>query len=296
MSAIASAPGVASSPRVLRTIADIRRAVAAARRAGRRVGFVPTMGALHEGHLSLMRRARAGCGFVVASIFVNPSQFNDAADLEQYPRDEARDVTLAGSVGVDVVFAPSAREMYPPGFATFVTVTGISEPWEGAHRGPVHFRGVATVVAKLFNIVAPDVAYFGQKDAQQALVVRRMVRDLDLPVEIEVCPTIREADGLAMSSRNVRLGPEDRARALALKSGLDAAADAIGRGERSPAAVARVASDAMRARGVEPEYVAVVDAETLSAPAVLRGETLIAVAAPVGPVRLIDNILLQVPA
>jgi pantoate--beta-alanine ligase len=294
MSTAASSGTVAAPPRVLRTIADVRTVVAEARRAGRRIGFVPTMGALHEGHLSLMRRARSECGFVVMSIFVNPTQFNDASDLEKYPRDEAGDVAMAGDVGVDVVFAPAASEIYPAGFETSVTVTGVSEPWEGAHRGAVHFRGVATVVAKLFNIVAPDVAYFGQKDAQQALVVRRMARDLDFPVEISVCPTIREPDGLAMSSRNVRLGPADRERALALKAGLDAAEAAIARGARSPVDIVRTATATMRSRDVEPEYVAVVDAETLAEPAVVKGQTLIAVAAQVGPVRLIDNILLDV--
>ncbi|HEU5174419.1 MAG TPA: pantoate--beta-alanine ligase [Gemmatimonadaceae bacterium] len=296
MSTATSSGTVAAPPRVLRTIADVRAAVAEARRAGRRIGFVPTMGALHEGHLSLMRRARSECGFVVMSIFVNPTQFNDAADLEKYPRDEAGDVAMAGDVGVDAVFAPAASEIYPAGFETSVTVTGVSEPWEGAHRGAVHFRGVATVVAKLFNIVAPDVAYFGQKDAQQALVVRRMARDLDFPVEISVCPTIREPDGLAMSSRNVRLGPADRERALALKAGLDAAEAAIVRGARTPADIVRTATAVMRARDVEPEYVAVVDAETLAEPTAVKGQTLIAVAAQVGPVRLIDNILLDVPA
>ena len=285
-----------SAPRVARTIAELRALVTVARRDGARIGFVPTMGAFHDGHLSLMRRAREECGFVVVSIFVNPTQFNEAADLANYPRDEARDLALAAGVGVDAVFAPEPSAMYPEGFSTYVTVTGVSEPLEGAHRGPVHFRGVATVVAKLFNIVAPDVAYFGQKDAQQALVVRRMVRDLDFPVRVEVCPTVREPDGLAMSSRNVRLGSDDRARALALKAGLDAAAAAVRAGARRAAEVTDAAAAAMRARGVEPEYVAAVDATTLETPDVLRGETLVAIAAPIGAVRLIDNILLQVPA
>ena len=292
----ATARGTAASARVVRTIADIRTTVAEARQAGARVGFVPTMGALHEGHVSLMRRARADCECVVVSIFVNPTQFNDEGDLARYPRDEARDVELAGGAGVDVVFAPDAREIYPDGFATSVTVAGVSEPLEGAHRGPAHFRGVATVVAKLFNIVTPDVAYFGQKDAQQALVVRRMVRDLDFPVRIEVCPTVREPDGLAMSSRNVRLGAGDRPKALALKAGLDAASSAILGGERRADAVVAAATAAMRARGVEPEYVAAVDAASLAPSVTMRGETLIAVAAMVGSVRLIDNCIVEVPA
>ena len=282
--------------KVVRTIADVRAAVRAARASGESVGFVPTMGWFHEGHLSLMRRARSQCGFVVASLFVNPTQFNDPADLAAYPRDEARDARMAEGAGVDLLFAPEPSELYPPGFATTVSVTGVSEPLEGAQRGPGHFRGVATVVAKLLNIVAPDVAYFGQKDAQQALVIRRMVRDLDIPVTIEVCPTVRESDGLAMSSRNVRLGADDRVRALALKRGLDAAAAAVRAGERDAAAVERTGRDAMRDAGVEPEYFAVVSADTL-APfedgAPLAGELLVLVAAPVGPVRLIDNLLLE---
>lgn len=280
---------------IVRTVADLRARVAGWRAAGERVGFVPTMGALHEGHLSLMRRARSDCELVVVSIFVNPAQFNDPRDLERYPRDEARDVELAASAGVDVVFAPDAAAIYPPGFATSVTVAGVSLPLEGAHRGAGHFQGVATVVTKLFNIVAPDVAYFGQKDAQQALVIRRMVQDLDFPVQIEVCPTVRERDGLAMSSRNVRLEGDDRRRALALKAGLDAATAAVADGVRSPRAVVERAAATMRAGGVEPEYVAAVDAATLAEPDTLRGETLIAIAATVGPVRLIDNCLLEVP-
>lgn len=284
-----------TAPRVVRTIAEVRTLVAAARREGQRIGFVPTMGAFHDGHLSLMRAARAGSDLVVVSIFVNPAQFNDRADFTHYPRDEARDVALAATAGVDVLFAPDVAEMYPGGFATAVTVSGVSESLEGAHRGPVHFRGVATVVSKLFNIVMPDVAYFGQKDAQQALVIRRMVRDLDFPIRIEVCPTVREADGLAMSSRNVRLAPAERMQALALKAGLDAAEAAVSRGERRASAVVAAATEAMQARGVTPEYVAAVDAETLDVPDRLRGETLIAIAASVGPVRLIDNIVLQVP-
>ena len=282
--------------RVVRTIDDVRRIVGEARQAGARVGFVPTMGAFHEGHLSLMRRARAECELVVVSIFVNPAQFNDARDLARYPRDEPRDVAMAASAGVDAVFAPDVAEVYPGGFATAVTVTGVSEPLEGAHRGPEHFRGVATVVAKLFNIVTPHVAYFGQKDAQQALVVRRMVRDLDFPVQIEVCPTVREPDGVAMSSRNVRLGPGERVQARALKAGLDAAAAAVAAGARRAQDVNASAEAAMRAHGVEPEYVAAVDATTLAASGTLRGETLIAIAAPVGPVRLIDNCLIEVPS
>lgn len=281
--------------KVIRSIPELRQYVGEARQAGARVGFVPTMGALHDGHLSLMRRARTDCELVVVSIFVNPAQFNDPRDLERYPRDEAKDVALAATAGVDVVFVPEAASIYPPGFATTVSVAGVSAPLEGAHRGAGHFQGVATVVTKLFNIVTPHVAYFGQKDAQQALVIRRMVQDLDFAVTIEVCPTIREHDGLAMSSRNVRLEGDDRRRALALKAGLDAAAAAVTEGVRSPRLVTERAAAAMRAQGVEPEYVAAVDANTLAEPETLRGETLIAIAAMVGPVRLIDNCLIEVP-
>ncbi len=205
-----------------------------------RVGFVPTMGALHEGHLDADAPPATACDTVVTSVFVNPTQFNDQIDLAAYPRDEARDAHLADSAGTDLLFVPAVEEMYPQGYATTVSVRGVSEPLEGAHRGAAHFDGVATVVAKLLIAVAPDVAYFGQKDAQQVAVVRRLVADLGLPVEIAVCATVREPDGLAMSSRNVRLGPDDRLRALALKAGLEAAsAAALAGGRRSPRRRAR---------------------------------------------------------
>lgn len=281
--------------RIIREIAQLRSALEASRATGARIGFVPTMGAFHEGHLSLMRRARIDCDVVVVSLFVNPTQFNDAADLDAYPRDEARDAAIAQSGGVDYLFAPNASEMYAHGASTSVTVGGISEPLEGQSRGPGHFRGVATVVAKLFNIVQPTVAYFGQKDAQQALVIRRMVRDLDFPIRIEVCQTIRERDGLAMSSRNVRLSPQARTQALALRRGLDAAVSVIAGGERDAARVETRARAAMEALGVEPEYFAVVSAETLGPMRTLSGEILIAVAASVGGVRLIDNEIVGTP-
>jgi pantoate--beta-alanine ligase len=191
--------------RTLRTVSELRDALSAPRRAGDSIGLVPTMGALHDGHLSLIRRARADCDVVVVSLFVNPAQFNDAGDLSSYPRDEARDAALAAEAGADVLFAPPAEEVYPSGFSTTVSVSGLTEVLEGAHRGKQHFDGVTTVVAKLFNMAGPEVAYFGQKDAQQALVIERMARDLDIPVRIEVCPTVREPDGLALSSRNVHL-------------------------------------------------------------------------------------------
>jgi pantoate--beta-alanine ligase len=279
--------------RVARTVDDVRDGVRAARGAGKSIGFVPTMGALHEGHLSLVRRARADCGYVVISVFVNPTQFNDPADLAAYPRDETRDASVARDAGTDLFFAPAPAEIYADGFATEVSVAGLSEPLEGVMRGTGHFRGVATVVAKLFNIVAPDVAYFGQKDAQQALLIRRLARDLDFPVRVEVCPTIREPDGLAMSSRNVRLAPADRPRALALRRGLDAAEAAVAAGERDADRVRRAGRDAMRAHHVDPEYFEVVSADTLRPLKVVKGDVLIAVAARVGSVRLIDNVLLN---
>ncbi|MGI8728727.1 MAG: pantoate--beta-alanine ligase, partial [Solirubrobacteraceae bacterium] len=218
----------------LRTIDALRAELAAPRRAGRRIGLVPTMGALHEGHLSLIRRARAACDIVVVTLFVNPSQFEDPTDLRVYPRDERRDHDEARRAGADLLFAPDPDEIYPPGFGTTVSVGGVSEPLEGAARGPEHFDAVATVVAKLLNISQPDVAYFGQKDAQQFAVIRRLVRDLDIPVRIEVAPTVRDSDGLALSSRNARLRGEERRRALALPRALDAARDAVAGGERDP--------------------------------------------------------------
>ena len=258
------------------------------------IGLVPTMGALHEGHLSLVREARRMCDVVVVSVFVNPTQFGPGEDFERYPRDLTGDTTKLADYNVDYIFAPSPDEMYPKGFATYVTVEGLSEPMEGVAR-PGHFRGVATVLTVLFNTIRPDFAYFGQKDAQQALVVRRLVRDLDLPVEIEVCPTIREVDGLAMSSRNVRLDAASRTQALALRRGLDAAEAAMEGGKRTGADVEAAGRAAMTALGVEPEYFAVVSADTLAPfdDATPTGEVLVAVAARVGGVRLIDNLLLH---
>jgi pantoate--beta-alanine ligase len=254
------------------------------------------MGFLHDGHLSLIRLAAHECGLVVVSVFVNPTQFNDAGDLAAYPRDEERDVDLAAGAGADVAFIPAVDEVYPAGFATTVRIGGpLTETLEGAIRGPEHFWGVATVVAKLFGMVQPDVAFFGQKDAQQCVVVRRLVADLDLPVTIEVGPTVREPDGLAMSSRNVRLCGADRQRALALIEGLLAAETTIRAGEMDPGQVACAATAAMAARRVVPEYLAVVDPDTLQPVRHIGSRTLVAVAAPVGPVRLIDNLLVERP-
>ncbi len=280
---------------MISTIAEVRAELLEPHRAGRRIGLVPTMGAFHEGHLSLMRRARQDCDVVVVSLFVNPSQFNDAGDLDAYPRDPERDIALAAEIGVDYVFAPAVDEVYPPGFATTVSVAGVTETLEGAHRGRAHFDAVATVVTKLFNIVRPDVAYFGQKDAQQAVVIQRLVRDLDIPVAIAVCPTVREADGLAMSSRNVHLSPDDRDRAAALHRALAAAQDAVSAGERDPGAARKRALAELARAGIEPEYVELVSADTLAPLERIDGRALAVLAAPVGSTRLIDNELILPP-
>ncbi len=274
--------------RTIRTVAELRAAIRGARADGRTIGLVPTMGAFHEGHLELMRAARATCDEVVVSLFVNPAQFNDTADLAAYPRNEADDAARAADEGVHILFAPPVDEVYPDGFATTVTVGGLGDVLEGAHR-PGHFDGVATVVAKLLNMVAPDVAFFGQKDAQQLVLVRKLVRDLDLPVRIEAVPTVREPDGLAMSSRNARLAPDERARAVALHKGLTAAERAIAAGERDAQRLRATAEAAMRELDVEPEYVALVDPDTFSPTATVNGRVLVAVAARVGTTRLIDN-------
>lgn len=279
--------------RVVRTVAETRAALLPARSAGRSIALVPTMGALHAGHLALIAHARAACDEVVVSVFVNPCQFGDAADLAAYPRDEERDARLATEAGATLLFAPAVAELYPAGFSTHVALDGpLVDTLEGAHRGPGHFRGVATVVTKLLNVVQPDVAVFGQKDAQQALVIARLVADLDLPVRVDVAPTVREPDGLARSSRNARLAGADRERALALHTALTAAADALAAGERDTVALARTARAAMTPFAVEPEYVALVDPESLAPVPTVVGPVLVAIAASVGGVRLIDNLLL----
>lgn len=280
--------------RIVRTVGEMREVVRAARESGTRVGLVPTMGAFHDGHLALMRRAGKVCGLVVVSLFVNPTQFNDPGDLARYPRDEAGDAQLAASAGAHVLFAPAASEVYPDGFATTVEVTGLSQPLEGAARGTQHFKGVATVVAKLLNMVQPDDAFFGQKDAQQALIIRRLVRDLDIPVLIEVCPTVREADGLAMSSRNALLDSASRAMAPALSRALFAVSDAAERGETVERALA-VGHAVIAASSITPEYFAAVSAETLAPVNHFNGETLVAIAARFGAVRLIDNVIIRPP-
>jgi len=266
-----------------------------ARAQGERIGFVPTMGALHEGHLSLLRRARQASTLVVMSLFVNPAQFGPGEDFQRYPRDLARDADLAREAGTQILYAPEEREVYPPGFGTAVTVEGMDSVLEGASR-PGHFRGVATVVAKLLNRVAPHMAFFGQKDAQQAVLVRRMVRDLEMDVEIEICPTVREADGLALSSRNVFLNPEERLSAPVLCRALRRAESAIvSEEERDPERVLSIIRETVATEPlVSLEYVAVVDGETLQPLERIRGSVLIPLAARLGATRLIDNILLKV--
>ena len=268
--------------RTIRTIAELRSHVRAQRHAGRSIGLVPTMGAFHAGHESLIRAARAQTDEVIVSLFVNPAQFNDPRDLAAYPRDEQRDAAIAERLGADILFAPPPEEVYPAGFSATVSVPGISDVLEGAQRGPGHFAGVCTVVAKLFNMVEPDVAYFGQKDGQQVAVIKRMARDLDFPVRIEVLPTVREPDGLAMSSRNVRLSPEERLRAAGLSAALRAAAAAI---DVDPLGAA---SAVLGEYGITPEYLAMVDPESFQEPG-----PLIVVAATVGDTRLIDNVLIE---
>ncbi|MEO7191191.1 MAG: pantoate--beta-alanine ligase [Vicinamibacterales bacterium] len=264
--------------RRVRTVAELRTAVKAPRRAGR-VGFVPTMGALHEGHAALMALARAECEHVVASIFVNPAQFNDPADLAAYPRPDDRDAQIAADAGVDVLFVPDSDEVYRPDHATAVHVAGPAEGLEGRSRSG-HFDGVALVCLKLFAMVQPDVAYFGQKDAQQVAVIRQLVRDLNLPLDVRVVPTVRDHDGLALSSRNARLSAEERAMALAVPRALLAGLEAHRRGADA-AVAARQALD-----GVALEYAAVVD---------FNGQPTLLVAAVVGRTRLIDNVPLEHP-
>jgi pantoate--beta-alanine ligase len=278
---------------VVRTVADLRREVAGLRVAGRGVAVVPTMGAFHEGHLALMREGARDGHAVVVTLFVNPAQFAEGEDLQRYPRDEDRDLALARSAGVDLVFAPGVEEIYPPGFGTSISVDGPSRGLEGAAR-PDHFDGVALVVAKLLIAVRPDRAVFGRKDAQQVAVVRRLMLDLHLDdVELVVGETVREPDGLAMSSRNAYLGPEDRAAAPALHRALRTAESIAAEGERDAAVVQAAAREVIAA---EPrcalEYAAVIDPDTFVPMTRLEGPALLAVAARVGPARLIDNVLL----
>jgi pantoate--beta-alanine ligase len=254
------------------------------------------MGALHDGHLSLVRRARDENDLVVVSLFVNPTQFGPNEDLESYPRDEARDSELAAGAGADILFAPPADEVYPRGFSTTIHIAGITDVLDGAHRGAHHFDGVATVVTKLFQMVAPDAAYFGQKDAQQVLVIRRLVRDLDMPVRIVACPIVREADGLAMSSRNVYLDPAAREQATALNRALEAAEAVVRSGETGADAVIAAAREVLARSGIEPEYLELRSPDDLAQLDRVGGGALLAVAAQVGKARLIDNRILEATA
>jgi pantoate--beta-alanine ligase len=278
--------------KICKTIEEMRSASRDTRSEGKRFGFVPTMGALHEGHLSLVRAAKAKSDVVAVSIFVNPLQFGPTEDLAKYPRSFERDRELLEKEAVDILFAPQPEDMYPKGAVTYVTVEGLSEKLCGRSR-PGHFRGVATVVAKLFHIVEPDLAFFGQKDAAQATIIRRMVRDLNLPVEIVVCPIIREPDGLAMSSRNVYLRPEERKAALVLNRSLTETKNRFDQGERNArkliAAGKRVMAQESRVR---LDYFEIVDPDTLDPVLEVTRSALVAIAALVGNTRLIDNILL----
>jgi pantoate--beta-alanine ligase len=286
-----------AAARVVRGVGELRAALVPARRAGQTIGLVPTMGFLHDGHASLLRAARAECDVVVMSLFVNPTQFGPNEDLDRYPRDEERDLRVAAEAGVDLVFAPTVEEMYPDGAATTVEVSGnLTSVLDGdpARRGAAHFRGVTTIVAKLFNIVGPDVAFFGQKDAQQAAVIKRMARDLSFPLRVEVMPTVREEDGLAMSSRNVYLEPADRLRAVAISRALAAAEQQALALDSLDAGLAAARIE-LAAAAIEPEYLEARDAETLEPAEHLRAgrPVLIAVAAQVGGARLIDNVLVE---
>lgn len=279
---------------VVTTAAEVRRRVARARAEGQAIGLVPTMGALHEGHLSLIRRARSDCEYVVVTLFVNPTQFPPGEDFERYPRDLEGDVRKAGAAGADLVFAPSVEEMYPPGDATFVEVTGtLVEGLCGPHR-PGHFRGVTTVCARLFNIVGADRAYFGEKDYQQLRVIEQMVRDLKLPLEIVPMPTVREPDGLAMSSRSAYLSPEEREAAAVLYRALSQGQKQAAAGDHDAAALLATVRAAIEAEPLARlQYAELRDAETLVTLSHLDRPAVLAVAAFVGKARLIDNVLLE---
>jgi len=275
------------------TIAEARAACRAAHLSRKRVGLVPTMGALHEGHLSLVRAARAQCDAVAASIFVNPTQFGPTEDLSKYPRPFDLDRRLLENEGVEILFAPPVEEIYPQGAVTWVVVEGLGEKLDGRSR-PGHFRGVTTIVAKLFHILEPDAAFFGQKDAAQLAVIRRMVRDLNFPIEIVACPIVREADGLAMSSRNAYLNQEERARALVLQRALQEARNHFHAGERSAARLISAGKDVFaREPQIRLDYFEIVDPDTLDPVEQISQEALVAVAAYVGTTRLIDNVVLK---
>jgi len=279
--------------KIIQDPGEMQRLVEEYRHAGKSLGLVPTMGALHEGHLSLIRQCRAENDVEIMSLFVNPAQFNRRDDLDRYPRDLEGDSRMAQAAGVDIIFAPTVAGMYPKGYMTYVTVEQLTERWEGASR-PGHFRGVATVCAKLFTICRPHRAYFGQKDYQQSLVVRRMVADLNLDLEIVVLPTVREPDGLALSSRNVLLGPEERRQATVLSQALFHAQDAVRAGERDAGLLAAAIEAHIRSAPLAVlDYVAVCDPETLEPLSEITGKAVAVVAASFGPIRLIDNAILE---
>jgi pantoate--beta-alanine ligase len=276
------------------TVEDSRRVLALARARGVVIGLVPTMGALHAGHVSLIRAARADCGFVAVSIFVNPTQFGPNEDLSRYPRPFQQDMQVCAAEGVDLVFHPEPATLYPPGYHTFVDVHELQDALCGASR-PGHFRGVATVVLKLFNIIQPDIAYFGQKDAQQFRVLEQMVHDLDVPVKLKPCPIVREADGLALSSRNQYLGPEQRLQATVLYQALEDVREQVGKGERSARILVQTMTERVAATpGAALDYAAVVDFASLQPIDRLHGQVLAALAVRFGGTRLIDNILMNI--
>ena len=278
---------------VAKTIESVRSLVKAARSKGKKIGFVPTMGALHTGHISLIEAAVKKCDFVVVSIFVNPTQFGPGEDLEKYPRPLKADLEICRNTGVDVVFAPTQEQMYPQENLTWVNVKKLTEQLCGQSR-PAHFRGVTTVCAKLFNIVAPDIAFFGQKDAQQAIVIKRMVADLNMPVEIVVCPTVRQSDGLAVSSRNQYLTRQQKKDATYVYKSLKECRKLIKSGiTDSETIVARMRKILNQALSIKIEYISIVDAETLQTIDDIAGKVLAAVAVRIGPARLIDNILVD---
>ena len=284
---------IGSFPKLVASIAQLREELGAVRRAGKKIGLVPTMGALHEGHLSLVRAAEAECDYTVVSIYVNPSQFGPSEDFAQYPRTLEKDLALLAGCRTDVVFAPSNEEVYPPEHATWVEPGPLAETLEGASR-PGHFRGVATIVLKLLGMVQPDAAYFGQKDFQQALVIKRMVADLNVPVAIRVCPTVREADGLALSSRNRYLSPAARQRAVVLWQSLRLAGELVERGERSAPAIAERMRELIEtAEDARIDYIALADPDTLQPIEIIAGRTLAALAVKIENTRLIDNGILE---
>ncbi len=285
----------ATRPQLVTKVDQLRSILGAVRREGRKIGLVPTMGALHEGHLSLVRASKAQCDFTVVSIFVNPSQFEPNEDFDDYPRTLDADLDALAGCRAELAFVPSDSEVYRNGHATWVELGSAAESLEGQCR-PGFFRGVATIVLKLINMVGADVAYFGQKDYQQALVIRRMVEDLDVPVEIEVCPTVREADGLAMSSRNAYLSPHARQRSLVLYKSLRLAAELVAQGERSAKTIARRMKEVIMTAGdARVDYVALVDPDTLEPVDEIRAPTLAALAVHIESTRLIDNCLLEPP-